>query len=375
MTTLTFFPTGNADTTLLRLADDRLVLFDFADMRDPNNRFDTRCDLKAEMRREMAQAGQRDFAVVCFTHLDNDHICGSSEFFWLRHATKYQADGRPKIDELWVPAAAITETGLDGDAKIIRAEAKHRLIKGEGIKVFSRPEALRKFLQDNGLTLESRANCIVDAGGLVPGFSKTDKGRAEFFVHAPFAWRTEDRGLVDRNQDSIVVQATFQEGGRETLVLLGSDVEHTTLTEIVQTTKRHKNEARLRWDVLKLFHHCSYLSLSSEKGDDETVAVPEVKWLFEEQSNEGCIIVSPSWEIPSKGSAADKDAQPPHRQAANHHKRVIGDKDGEFVVTMETPTKAKPKPLRIAITAAGAAVTLISTSAAAAATTSTSRVG
>jgi hypothetical protein len=376
MTCLTFFPTGNADTTLLRLADERLVLFDFADMRNPDDRFDARCDLKLEMRREMERAGQDDFAVVCFTHLDDDHVCRASAFFWFRYADKYQGPGRVKFREMWVPAGAITEVGVEGDAQVIRAEARHRLLKGEGIKVFSRPEALRKFLEDNGLTLESRAHCIVDAGQTVPGFKKTDTGRAEFFVHAPFAWRTDDRGLVDRNQDSIVVQAAFQEGAREVLALLGSDVDHTTLTEIVLTTKKHKNEHRLRWDVLKLFHHCSYKSLGPDKGVDETEAVPEVKWLFEQQSNEGCYIVSPSWEIPAKGSDADKnDPQPPHRQAANHHRRVVVDKDGEFVVTMETPMKAKPKPFRIEITSAGAALTYISTSSSAAATSSTGRVG
>ena len=376
MTYLTFFPTGNADTTLLRLADERLVLFDFADMRNPDDRFDARCDLKLEMRREMERAGQEDFAVLCFTHLDDDHVCGASDFFWFRYATKYQGPGRVKFREMWVPAGAITEVGLQGDAQVIRAEARHRLLTGEGIKVFSRPEALRKFLEDNGLTLESRAHCIVDAGQTVSGFRKADTGRAEFFVHAPFAWRTDDRGLVDRNQDSIVVQAAFQEGAREVLALLGSDVDHTTLTEIVLTTKKHKNEHRLRWDVLKLFHHCSYKSLGPEKGVDETEAVPEVKWLFEQQSNEGCYIVSPSWEIPAKGSDADKnDPQPPHRQAANHHKRVVADKDGEFVVTMETPMKAKPKPFRIEITSAGAALAYISTSSSAAATSSTGRVG
>ncbi len=168
MTCLTFFPTGNADTTLLRLADERLVLFDFADMRNPDDRFDARCDLKLEMRREMERAGQDDFAVVCFTHLDDDHVCGASEFFWFRYAAKYQGPGRVKFREMWVPAGAITEVGVEGDAQVIRAEARHRLLEGEGIKVFSRPEALRKFLEDNGLTLESRAHCIVDAGQTVP---------------------------------------------------------------------------------------------------------------------------------------------------------------------------------------------------------------
>lgn len=169
MTRLTFFPLGNADTTLIRLADNRLVLLDYADMRNPDDQFDVRCDLPVALRKEMSEAGQTDFAVVCFTHLDNDHICGASDFFWLRHSTAYQGKGRPKIDEMWVPAGAITETSLVGNAATIRKEARHRLIEGTGIKVFSRPELLKDFLASHGLTLEDRKHCIVDAGKLVPG--------------------------------------------------------------------------------------------------------------------------------------------------------------------------------------------------------------
>ena len=64
---LTFFPTGNADTTLIRLADDRLVLLDYADMHNPDDPYDQRCDLAVELRKELSDADQKDFAVVCFT--------------------------------------------------------------------------------------------------------------------------------------------------------------------------------------------------------------------------------------------------------------------------------------------------------------------
>ncbi|MDB5531498.1 MAG: uncharacterized protein JWR51_4601 [Devosia sp.] len=360
MTRLTFFPLGNADTTLIRLADNQLVLLDYADMRDPSDQFDGRCDLPAALRKEMSEAGKLDFAVVCFTHLDNDHICGASDFFWLQHSQLYQGKGRPKIDELWVPAGAITETNLTGNAAAIRREARYRLLQGSGIKVFSRPELLVSFLAANGLTLESRKHCIVDAGTLVPGFSTQGSAKAEFFVHCPFAWRTDERGLEDRNKDSVVLHVTFNEDGVETKALLGSDVEYGTLCEIVKTSKKHGNEHRLEWDVLKLFHHCSYKSIGPEIGEDETESVEETKWLFEDQSRDGCIIVSPSKPIPRLGSAEDDDVQPPHRQAANHHKRIVRERGGEFKVTMETPDHIRPKPFRVDITPYGASISFIS---------------
>jgi len=50
---MTFYPIGNADTTLIRLANDDLVLFDFANMRNANDPHDKRIDLaKAVMRNQ-----------------------------------------------------------------------------------------------------------------------------------------------------------------------------------------------------------------------------------------------------------------------------------------------------------------------------------
>ena len=48
---ITFYPLGNADTALIRLADNRIILVDFADMRDPSDKADKRIDLAAEVKR------------------------------------------------------------------------------------------------------------------------------------------------------------------------------------------------------------------------------------------------------------------------------------------------------------------------------------
>lgn len=374
-TKITFFPLGNADTSLIRLADERLVLLDYADKRDPDNQYDARCDLPEELRKEMDDAGQDDFSVVCFTHLDDDHVCGASEFFWLEHAAKYQEEGRSKINELWVPAAAITETGVEDSARAIRQEARHRLKQGSGIKVFSRPAVLESFLKECGLTLESREHCIVDAGTTIPGYNLDGPEQVEFFVHCPFAWRSDERGLEDRNQDAVVLQATFQEAGVETYALLGSDVDCDTIGEIVKISRRHNNEDKLVWDILHLFHHCSYKSIGPERGVDETEPTEEVAWLIEEQSRDGAVIISPSKPIPFKGSQEDEDKQPPHRQAANYYKQILEKKDGEFKVTMETPSKNTPKPFHAEITSAGVRIALAVLTPVSAVTSKPARAG
>lgn len=374
MATITFFPIGNADTAAIQLANSELILVDYANMRDPKDKDDKRCDLPEELKAVLQKAGQKDFRVVCFSHLDNDHVKGTGDYFWLEHAQKYQREGRPKIKELWVPAAAITEEGADGDARLIRQEARHRLKSGKGIKVFSRPEALAGFLKKEGLTIEDRKSCIVDAGKVVPGYSLSGDERVEFFAHSPFAWRVDKENIEDRNQNSIVIQATFREADKDTRVIFGGDVDSDTLTEIVKTTKKHGNEDRLLWDVLKLFHHCSYKALdqSSSEPEDKLDPVDEVKWLIETQGQEAGIIVSPSVAIPDEDT---KGANPPHKRAADYYRKIMRKKDGEFKVTMMHPSQSAPKPLKVEIDWRGASIAPIVTTAIGTATQSPSRAG
>lgn len=372
---INFFPLGNADTVRLDLADGRKVLVDYAAMRNEGDDGDKRCDLPAELRDDLDKAGRDYFDAVCITHTDSDHCKGFGEFFWLEHAEKYQDDDRIKIKELWVPAAAILEENLTNDARLVRAEARHRLREGKGILVFSRPDALKKWFEDEGIDFEARKHLIVDAGQLVPGYSKVGPEKVEFFVHCPFGWRQDENTVISRNEDSVAIHATFEEGGRESRLFMASDINYETLAAIVQITRKHGNDDRLRWDIMKLMHHCSYLSLGPECGVDETKPVPEVKWLFEDQREDGSTIVSPSDPIPARGSDADKNVQPPHRQAANYYRRISGERDGEFVVTMEYPSKANPKPFAYKVTAFGIALALAAPMVSTTAASSTPRAG
>lgn len=354
MPKLTFYPLGNADCCLIDLAGGEKFLFDYADMRDPSDPDDKRVDLPNLLRDDLGDADRDYYDVVAITHLDRDHYAGSSEFFYLEHAKTYQGADRVKIVDLWVPAALICEElPADEDleeARVIQAEARYRLIEGKGIRVFSRPEALKSWLAERGLTVEDRADLLTDAGQLVPGLTIASHG-VEFFAHSPFADRLDDTTLVDRNSCSIVVQATFVVDGTQVKAILAADTGHEELASMVNATKRHNNEERLEWDIYELPHHCSYLSLGPEKGKEKTKPSPEAKWLFEEQGRAGSVIVSTSWPIP-----ATDEIQPPHHQAAAYYEDVAEMHGGEFKVTMQHPSDSNPAPLVILIDDLGARV-------------------
>lgn len=343
MAEMTFYPLGNADCCQIKTQNNKRILFDYAHVREAENEDDKRCDLAVLLRKDMKDADKNAFDIVAFTHLDRDHCGGAGDFFYFEHAAKYQAGDRIKINMLWVPAAAILEDDPSEDARIIRQEARYRLKEGNGIRVFSRPEKLKDWLESEGLSLDDRKHLITDAGNVIPGLTLTDDG-IEFFLHSPFAKRLNDGSLEDRNIHSIVVQAVFQEGEQQTKLILGSDVPYECLQDIVNISKYHRNEERLEWDVFELPHHCSYKTLAEEKGNDKTEPVEEVKWLFEEQGQKGGIIVSTSDPIPSEDTK-----QPPHRQSANYYKDVVSDLGGEFIVTMEYPKKSTPEPLVVEV--------------------------
>lgn len=374
MPKLTVYPLGNADTSRLDLRDGRKMLVDFANVRNPNDPDDKRIDLALELRGDLRSVRRDYFDIVAFTHLDDDHVHGASDFFWFDHATKYQGDDRIKLNELWVPAGAVTEAGVDDCARVIRQEARYRLRRGYGIRVFSRPAALREWFEREGIDPATRAHLITDAGSLVPGFNKWGSEGVEFFIHCPFGWRRNEREVEDRNQDSIVFQTTFLEGGRETKVLFTADMDWPGLNDIVDITRWHGNDVRLHWDIIKLPHHCSYLSLSDTKGVDQTTPTDQVRWLCEEAGQRGGIMISPSKIIPLKGTAEDRDVQPPHRQAASYYRSVRADLDGEFEVTMERPA-IKPRPTVVEITQRGARLLSLSVAPAAAIAATPMRAG
>ena len=352
MPKVTFYPVGNADTFVIDLAGGEKFIFDYANRRTGEDG-DKRCDLPAELRKDLGDRTHYDVAV--FTHLDLDHYDGMTDFFYLEHDPKFQgkaADGkkRIKMTTMWVPAAVLTENLEDAEeeSRVIQKEAWHRLDNGEGIRVFSRPDSLKDAIEKRGIQFGEVRHLIVDAGRTVPDYTQADHG-VEFWVHSPHASRQNDDDLVDRNDHAIVLLAAFKVGSVETKVQLFADVTHEVIADIVNVTKKHRNEARLEWHVFKIAHHSSYLSLGPDKGKTKTNPVDEVVWLFEEQGHTKGIIISTSDPIPSGDTV-----QPPHRQAAKYYGDVAAGLEGQFRVTMEHPKKSDPKPLVIDIGASGA---------------------
>ena len=353
-----FYPVGNGDTTQIVLSGGRRVLFDFCH-RDRAEDTDTpEIDLKSRLKDELKAVDRDYFDVVAFTHADNDHIQGSTDFFELEHAARYQGDGRIKIKQLWVPAAMLLEEA-DKDHQseeyvLLRQEARHRLLEGKDILVFSRPQALMDWLEPKlkarGEAVTARDHLFIDAGTLVPGFSLA-QDQVEFFCHSPFIQHCDDGDII-RNSAALVFNVRFQIGGRTYDYLEVGDAEYCDLEDIVSTTRYHGNDDRLEWDLFNLPHHCSYRALSDEKGDRETEPVPLVKDLLL-MGKADAYVVSCSKPVPDYKEAYSQ-VQPPHIQARKAYERYLGEVGGRrFLVTMEEPNATRPQPIVFDVEAGG----------------------
>lgn len=355
---IVFYPVGNGDTSQIVLGQGRRVLFDFCHRTNADNPDTPEIDLKKRLKAELDSAGRDYFDVVAFTHADADHIQGSTEFFELQHAAKYQGAGRIKIKQLWVPAAMVLESASNDQQSdefvILRQEARHRLLEGKDILVFSKPKVLMDWLEpklkERGEAASARDHLFIDAGTLVPGFRLASDG-AEFFCHSPFIKHCDDGDII-RNSAALVFNVRLQAGANTFDYLEVGDADWEDLEEIVRITKWHGNDDRLAWDLFNIPHHCSYLSLSDMKGEKETAPKPLVKELLLAGKSDSYIVSC------SKPAADVKESydqiQPPHIQARKAYERYLKEVAGrKFLVTMEEPNATKPEPLVFDVTAGG----------------------
>lgn len=345
-----FYPVGDGDTSQVVLFNGRRILFDFCHRQKSEHADTPEIDLKARLRDELKAADRDYFDVVAFTHADRDHIQGSTEFFELQHAARYMGDGRIKIKELWVPAAMLLEEAerdqLSDEFVLLRQEARHRLLEGRDILVFSQPQALMDWLtpllRARGEQSDARDHLFIDAGTVVPGFS-LGQDSVEFFCHSPFIKHCDEGDMI-RNSAALVFNVRFAVDGATYDYLEVGDAEYGDLEDIVSTTKFHENDDRLAWDLFNIPHHCSYRALNEEKGDQETAPTDGVKELLLKGKRDA-YIVSCSRPV-TDDQAAYKQVLPPHIQARKAYQRYLSQVGGRrFLVTMEEPNGYKPEPI------------------------------
>ena len=364
MHTISFYPVGNGDCSHIKLDNGKRILLDYRQHPNATDPTKPEINLAHTLRSELKASNRDNFDVVAFTHADNDHIEGCTEFFEFTHADKYQGEERIKIDELWVPAAMLLEKAENEKQSeefiILRQEARHRLKQGSGIKIFSQPDALTDWMESVDIDPATRSHLFIDAGTIVDTFQLESDG-VEFFCHSPYMKQCDDNDEIKeiRNEASLIFNIRFIYNSLVYDMLAIGDSTSEVLADIVNITEYHERSDRLQWNLFNIPHHCSYLALAQngDKGDKITTPIDEVQRLLRHGKKDAYLISS------SKPIGNDKNAyeqvQPPHVQAKNAYVKYLKEIDGrKFLVTMEEPTTLTPKPIKFEISSGGLSKTV-----------------
>ena len=348
-----FWPVGTGDSSTVVVNEQTVIQIDLHDLAKADDD-DTHevpvVDLLVEALPEGTD-GRPYLAVFVLTHADKDHCSGFKELL-----------DRVTIGELWATPRLWREFD-DPDAPELCKDAK--AFQEESVR---RVEATKKALADGrepasgdrilvvGYDTDHDKHAYSELPGrflATPGDSITTldgedfAGRFEAFIHAPFKADCAEA----RNETSLSMQVTLTEdGGRDGKMLLFGDLAHDTIMKIFAYSEANKREKYLEWDLLLAPHHCSK-KVMYVREDGKDVRKDDVLEAFGRHARDGAVIVSSSCPIP----AADVDGNnPPHRMAADRYREIVD--AGNFLCTMEWPSKDEPSPVMFGVDAAGARI-------------------
>jgi len=366
-TTLTFFPVGNGDMTLIEFGDAEAttLLIDVnirLDADDPDgDARDVAKDLRDRLDKD--ENGRPFVDAFLLSHPDQDHCRGLTRHFYMGPLADYPDDEKDYKDkkivirEIWSSPivfrrASKTHTLCD-DARAFNAEARRR-VKANRDKNFNVTAGDR--IQIMGEDINGKTN---DLGPILCKtneiFNRINGSTSSFFsaqLLAPIS-ATNDEELeecLSKNQSSVILNimlaadAQTPDGAK---FLSGGDAE--VFIWNLQW-ERHKAEPEvLEFDILQAPHHCSLHSLSYDSWSElgEKVKIEDGARNALSQTRDGAIIVANCKPI------SDDDSDPPCIRAKREYQSIVNEAKGAFYCTGEYPTINAVEPLVFTVTAQG----------------------
>lgn len=348
---ITYFPVGNGDTSLIRLSNGFDILIDCNITNDSKDESDeTTYNVHDHLLSILKKEKETPYVdAFILTHPDEDHCRGFGETYYTGdpsvYSDKHKKAGLIRIDELWFTPRIFSphEKDMCDTAKIIRKEAKRRMQLYQEKK--SERNNCGNRLHIIGYTdnpdLKGLKEIITSPGDSINTINGSSLKDFSFFVHAPFKKDTDSK-WAERNDTSVVLQARFdvEEEKNAALVFFGGDSGYEVWEEIVRISK----DATLKWDIFLAPHHCSWSFFNEVPYDkDDKPCTTSLELLSKKRS--GAIIVASCKPI------KDDDDNPPHHAAEKQYIESVGKEN--FLVTSEYPDSKKPQPLIFTITKKG----------------------
>lgn len=349
--TITYFPVGNGDSSLIKLSDGTTIQIDLNACEDDGEteRYDLHEHLLREVR--LDSDGRPHLDAFILSHPDQDHVRGIERVFYLGDPAKYSSKDKTAkriiIDELWfAPRIFRAQENLCEEAEAFRDEAERRKkIHSNNAAGKGQPgNRLRVIGHTSNPDLKGVLDVTTTPGQTINIINSEKKDSFRFFVHGPQKKATDDK-FGDRNDTSIILQGQFDTEGvsRAALAMFGGDAGCAIWEFVVEKSDEYGNSAALEWDLFLAPHHCSWTFFSEESSEDGETS--EVVLDLLSRCREGAKVVSSSKPI------RDDDDNPPHWRAAEEYRKVVGRKN--LLCTMEHPNEEKPEPIYFRVTKAG----------------------
>jgi hypothetical protein len=335
---ITYFPVGNGDTSLVRLKDGTSILIDVCISTDDEDKYDVHGHLIGELRSE---EGVPHLDAFILTHPDQDHIRGWSTYFYSGDPSKYsksdKKEGRIVADEVWFAPRIFAphEKELCQEARDFRKEVNRRIeLFRKGSQASSLPgNRFRVAGFTDNPDLKGLEASLTVPGNVTSKINTSIKNDFEIFVHAPTK-KESDAKWAERNDTSIVLQLRFKVGGdsKAVLAMFSGDAHCGIWSNIIEKSKT----SDLEFDLFLAPHHCSWTFFSEEPSENENPDDGIVDFLSTKK-REGAIVICSCKPI------KDDDDNPPHYIAYEKYKEIFGSEN--VLCTMEEPNEENPEPL------------------------------
>lgn len=364
---LTFFPVGTGDMTLVQLADGLTLLIDMhirvaADDADDDTP-DVAKDLRSRLRRD--DEGRPYVDAMLLSHPDKDHCTGLEKHFHLGSLSDYADSDKPDeekrivIREMWSSALVFRRANkkkgfsLCSDAKAWAAEARRRIEVNreqefDGVEVGDRIQIMGE--DENGKT-DDLGPILIKVDEFFNRINGQDSDYFEAQLLGPLPKGDDaEEETLSKNDSSVVLnlQIAASKGVPDGCKFLtGGDAEVAIWERM--WVKHKDNPAVLEYDVLQTPHHCSWHTLSYDSWSDKrtkgVVSADAKKALS--QARSAAFIVASSDPI------KDDDNDPPCIGAKWEYEKIVKNVDGKFMCTGEHPDEKSPESLVFTITADG----------------------
>lgn len=335
---ITFFPVGNGDMTLVIFDNDQKLLIDLLVRKAADDPDDETPDVMTDLRSRLARDGKGRLFVDGFllSHPDKDHICGLEAHFHLGPPEDWaEGDDKILIREMWSSPIVFRRASKDhllcNDAKAWAKEARRRValyreqgtgtVEGDRIQIMG---------EDQDGKTDDILPIVVKAEGLVTSLNRLSSGTFEGRLLAPIPHGDDEEleELLGKNHSSVIIRFSIRGGGilDRCRFLSGGDAE-VAIWERLWGKHGTYNADWLSYDILQAPHHCSWHSLSFDSYSTygEIAEVCEDARSALAQTRKGAVVVASCKIIDPD------DADPPSDRAKREYISIVDGADDRFI--------------------------------------------